>query len=281
MSLINLILDIAGLLLWLSWRSIRFDPVVRAAPLTLAGTVRRAEPSRLKRWHILIAVLGLLLVRAVFYVSVGPAVNWTPKIDLGLVTLAFRGDVFVTEVLFSCLSFARTLVIFYFWLLTLAVINRRAPNPDSVQKMVSLQLGRVGRWPRWMLALLPLMFVAVAWIGLHPLLSRTGVLTSAHSVLHLVEQGFLVGVCIYLTLKFLLPLILFLYLVSSYVYLGESPFWDFVGTTARNLLAPLKRLPTTVGRVDFAPLIGMILILLVLHALPLFLQARLGFHWPQ
>jgi len=38
MSLINFILDIAGLLLWLSWRSIRFDPFTRPTPATLAGT---------------------------------------------------------------------------------------------------------------------------------------------------------------------------------------------------------------------------------------------------
>lgn len=281
MSLINLILDLAGLLLWLSWRSIRFDPVVRAAPLTLAGTVRRAGPSRLKRWHFLGAVVGLLFVRALFYVEIGPAVNWTPKLDLGPVTLAFRGDVFVTEMLFSFLSFVRILVIFYLWLLALAVINRRALNPDPLQKMVLLQLGRVGRWPRWVQVILPLVFVAAVWIALHPLLVNSGVLTRAQSSFHLVEQGFLVGACTYLTLKYLLPLILFLYLVSSYVYLGESPFWDFVGATGRDLLAPMKRIPTKVGRVDLAPVIGMVLILLVLQALPQFIQAWLGLRWPQ
>lgn len=281
MSLINWILDLAGLLLWVSWRSIRFDPVVRAAPLTLAGTVRRAEPSRLRRWHFLGAVVGLLFVRAVFYVEIGPAVNWTPKLDLGLVTLAFRGDVVITELLFSFLSFGRTLVIFYSWLLALAVINRRASKSDPLQRLVLLQLGRLSRWPRWVQAILPLVFVAAVWIALHPLLARSGVLTRAQSSLHLVEQGFLVGACAYLTLKYLLPLLLFLYLVSSYVYMGESPFWDFIGTTGRNLLVPIRRIPTKVGRVDFAPLIGMVIILLVLQTLPQFIRAWLGLQWPQ
>ena len=103
MSLINFILDIAGLLLWLSWRSIRFDPFTRPTPATLAGTVRRAEPVRLKRWHFLAALLGLLAVRAAFYWQIGPAVNWTPRLDLGIVALAFRSDVFFTVLLFSFL----------------------------------------------------------------------------------------------------------------------------------------------------------------------------------
>ena len=101
MSLINFILDIAGLLLWFSWRSIPFDPLARAAPATLAGTVRRAEPTRLKRWHFLAVLLGLLFVRAFFYWEIGRAVNWTPRLDLGVVAPAFRGNVFVTALLWA------------------------------------------------------------------------------------------------------------------------------------------------------------------------------------
>ena len=67
MSSINFILDLAALLLLLSWGSIRFDPLNRAVPATLVGTVRRAEPRRLKRWHFLAGLGLLLLLRAVFY----------------------------------------------------------------------------------------------------------------------------------------------------------------------------------------------------------------------
>jgi hypothetical protein len=44
MALIDFILNVAALLLWLSWRAIRLDPFIRATPATLAGTLRRAEP---------------------------------------------------------------------------------------------------------------------------------------------------------------------------------------------------------------------------------------------
>ena len=60
----------------------------------------------------------------------------------------------------------------------------------------------------------------------------------------------------------------FLHLVASYVYLGANPLWDFVGATARNLLAPLRRLPLRIARFDFAPVAGVVLIFLLLHWLP-------------
>jgi hypothetical protein len=73
MGLIDFILNLAGLLLWLNWRSIRFDPLGKRTPATLVGTLRRAEPSRLRRWHLLAVLGGLLLLRALFYWQIGSA----------------------------------------------------------------------------------------------------------------------------------------------------------------------------------------------------------------
>ena len=76
MALIDFILNLAGLLLWLNWRSVRFDPLGKRTPATLIGTLRRAEPRRWRRWHLLAALGGLLLLRAVFYWQIGAAANW-------------------------------------------------------------------------------------------------------------------------------------------------------------------------------------------------------------
>jgi uncharacterized protein YggT (Ycf19 family) len=290
MSLINFILDVAGLLLWLSWRSIRFDPLRRATPATLVGTVRRAEPSRLRRWHFLAGLLGLLFLRALFYSPIGTAVGWTPRLDLGAVVLAFplalRGhDFFLSALLFSVLSFVRVWIIFHFWLLALVFIHGPATRPDPFLKMIQLQLGGMARWPRAAQALAPGVFTALLWIAVHPLLAFAGVVNRAQSVAPLLEQGAVVGAVVYLTLKHLLPVFLFLHLVTSYVYLGTSPLWDFIGLTARKILVPLERLPLRLGRVDFTPLVGIILLLLLLHALPLVLQSQLSRRnltlWPQ
>ena len=67
MGLIDVILNLAGVLLWLNWRAIGFDALVRTSPATLAGTLRRADPHRFKRWHFLAALGGLLTVRALLY----------------------------------------------------------------------------------------------------------------------------------------------------------------------------------------------------------------------
>jgi uncharacterized protein YggT (Ycf19 family) len=290
MSLINFILDIAGLLLWLSWRSIWFDPLRRATPATLVGTVRRAEPPRLKRWHFLAGLFALLFIRTIFYVQIGPAVNWTPKLDLVVVTLAFplvlRGHVFLlSALLFSVLSFFSVWIIVHFWLIALAIINGPASKPDPFQKLILLHLGRIARWPLVAQALLPGLLTAVVWIGFHPLLARAGVVDPTPSMAHLLGQGALVGTVLYLSLKSLLPAFLFLHLVASYVYLGSSPLWDFINHTARRLLVPLNRLPLRWGKVDFAPLVGIVLILLLLHAGPMLVLNELSRRnltlWPQ
>ena len=64
MSLLHFILDLAALLLWINWRAKPYDALATATPATLVGTLRRAEARPAKRWHFLLALLGLLLLRA-------------------------------------------------------------------------------------------------------------------------------------------------------------------------------------------------------------------------
>ena len=285
MSLINFILDVAGLLLWLSWRSIRFDPLFRATPATLAGTVRRAEASRWKRWHFLGALACLLIGRALFNWQIGSAVDWTPQLDLGVVALAFRGHVFFTALLFSLSSFVRAWVVFHFWLMALAFINGPAAEPNPIQKLILLQLGRFGRWPPLAQVLLPGLFAAALWLAAYPLLAYAEVIHRAQSIAHVLAQGAVIGTAVYFTLKNLLPVFLFLHLIATYVYLGNSPLWDYISATSRQVLVPLNRLPLRWGRVDFAPLVGIILLLLLLHALPNLVLTQLSRRnltiWPQ
>jgi uncharacterized protein YggT (Ycf19 family) len=276
MSLVDLILNLAGLLLWLNWRASRFDPLARSSAATLAGTLKRAEPRRLRGWRFLAGLGGLLLLRAVLYWQIGGAAGWTPRLDLTWVVLTFRcdhlavrGDVLGSALLYSALSFLRLLAVFYFWLLALVVINRKGAETDPVQKLLRLHLGAAARWPWWVQSVLPLVLVAGLWAALHPLLVSVSAAGPVQSRAHLLEQGLLVGAGIYLSLKYLLPAFLLLHLVASYVYFGRNPLLDFVSTTARNLLLPLRRLPLRCARVDFAPLAGALLIILLLHVLPL------------
>jgi uncharacterized protein YggT (Ycf19 family) len=285
MGLIDFILNLAGVLLWLSWRSMRMDPLTRTTPATLVGTLRRAAPRRLKGWQFLVGLAALLLLRAVLYRQIGPAADWTPKLDLFFVVLAFPGDRFPAALLYSLLSFTRLLVVCYFWGLALVIINRGKAETDPLQKMLRQHFGPVARWPRLLQALLPLAVITGLWMALHPLLAQLGIISRVHSQAHLVEQAVLIGVALYFTLQFLLPVILLLYLVTSYVYLGSNPVWDFVGATARNLLLPFRWLPLRIARLDFTPLAGVLVILFLLHWLPNLILGRMAESnvslWPQ
>lgn len=269
LDLIDFILNIAGLLLWLNWRTLRLDPINRLTPATLAGTVRRTEPMRLQRWHFLAALGALLFVRAVFYGQLGPAVNWTPKLNLTIIALAFPlthgGHVFYrSALLFSVLSFVLVLIIFYVWLLALAVINRRVTNPDPFQKLLLLQLGRPARWPLIVQAALPFVGGTALWMLCHPLLVHTGVISPVRTNPVLLAQGLILSLNAYLSLRFLLVGILLMHVIASYIYLGNNPVWDFINTTSRNILS-LNWLPLRIGKFDLAPLAAVAVIVLLFY----------------
>src|ERR1035437_6405670 len=285
MGLIDFILNLAGVLLWLNWRSLRFDPLKITSPATLVGTLRRAEPQRLRGWQFLAGLAALLLLRAPLYRQIGPAADWTPKLNLYFVILAFRSNLWLPVMFYSVLSFARVLMMCYFWLLALAIINRRNAEPDPLLKMLRSQLGPIARWPWLVQLLLPWLLVAALWIALHPLLLHLGITNRVRSNAHLVEQGVLIGTALYFSLQYVLPMFLFLHLIGSYVYLGVSPLWDFIEATSRNLLAPLRRLPLRIARFDFTPVAGVILIFSLLHWLPNFILGQMAQNkmspWPQ
>lgn len=280
MGLIDFILNLAGLLLWLSWRSQRFDPLVRRQPATLAGTLQRAGSRQIQGWQLGCGLVLLLVFRALLYWFIGAPADWTPKLDLGLIVPAFRSDTIRILFLFSLLSFLRVLLIFYFWLLVLAVLNRRVVEPDPTLRLVRLHLGGAAKWPWPVQVLAPFVATVALWCLLYPLLVRLGVIMRVGSVVALLEQGLLLAAGLFLTLKFLLPVILFLYLVASYVYLGSSPVWDFVTHTARNVLRPISWAPLRLARLDLAPVAAVALLFLLLHWLPRLLQRNFAL-WPQ
>lgn len=256
MSLIDFILDLAGVLLWLNWRSNRLDPLARATPATLVGTIKRTKPTKLVRWRFLIFVAFLLFIRAFFYVEIGPAVNWVPKLDLGAIVLVFRANSFQQQLLFSFLSFLRMLVTFYFWLIALAAINRPTANPDPLQRLVLLQIGKAARWPLWLKITAPIFTIGLMWLALYPLLAGSGIINRATSPAHLAGQCLVIGLGVFFSLKYLLLAVLSLHLIVSYVYLGSNPLWEFVSITSRNLLP----FPLRIGKVDLAPVLAIVVI---------------------
>jgi uncharacterized protein YggT (Ycf19 family) len=262
MGLIDFILNLAGLLLWLNWRSIRFDPLGKRTPATLVGTLRRAEPSRLRRWHLLAVLGGLLLLRALFYWQIGSSSNWAGKLNLGVVILSFSNDWrwlgFGRMLLFSIFSFGLTLGVFYLWLLLLSILE----GPEPIRQLVRMQLGGIDRWPRWTKLFLPLTVMALLWWLASWLLEWCGIIPGPILTAQRIEQSLVIGLGSYLSWKYIAGVLLALHLLNSYIYFGKHPFWSYVNAEARMLLWPLRAVPLCVGKVDFAPVAGIVLVFL-------------------
>jgi uncharacterized protein YggT (Ycf19 family) len=263
MAIIDFITDLVALFLWLSWLSVRFDPLVKTSAASLVGTLRKADPSNPKRWIYLTSLVLLILLRALVWWQICAPLHADPSLNLGIIHLPTRGDAFGRMLLFSFLSFAQMLAGFYFWVLLISAANSKVPDTDPFQKMVRLYVNRSERWPGFVKLLLPFLVGATAWLVLHPVLAWLRILPPAKSTALLFEQAALVGAAAYLMLKYLIVGILLLHLLNSYVYLGNQSFWNFVNATARNLLHPLRWLPLRVGKMDFLPVAAIAMVLLL------------------
>ena len=263
MALIDFILNLAGLLLWLNWRSVRLDPLGKRKPATLIGTLRRAGPRRWRRWHLLAALGGLLLLRAVFYWQIGPAAHWTGTLNLNVITLSFRSDFFARMLWFSIFSFGLTLGVFYLWLLLLSILS--GPEPPSFHRLVRMQLGRIDRWPPGVKLLLPLAITAAFWLAASWLLTWLQIIPPPVSAARRIEAALIIGLNSYLVWKYVIGALLTLHLLNSYIYFGKNPFWAYVNAEAQTLLSPLRRVPLRLDKVNFAPVVGIVLIFLFAH----------------
>ncbi len=256
MAYVDLILNLACLLLWLNWRSLRFDPLAKRTPATLMGTLRPAAPKKLRPWHLLVFIALLLFLRALIYWWIGSAANWTAKLDLGVTVLPFRSDWFARILVFSFCSFGLTLGIFYLCLLPLSLLA----GPEPVHGLVKIPLGWVDDWPRWAKIILPLLVTALSWWLVSWLFCWLKIMPPPQAPAHRLGQAMIMGLDSYLVWRFPLGGLLLFHLLNSYIYFGKHPFWKYVNLTAQTLLQPLQKLPLRAGRMDFAPLVGIIIL---------------------
>lgn len=258
MGIVDFILNFAGLLLWLNWRSIQFDPLTKRLPATLMGTLRPAAPKKIRRWHFLIFIAGLLVLRAVIYWWLGSAVHWTGRLDLGVVVLSFRSDWFLRILVYSFLSFGVALGVLYLTLLFFSLLA----GPEPIHRLVKIPLGRVDDWPGGVKIVLPFVITAAGWWLASWLCAWLQIIPPPASAWQRIAESMVIGLGSYLLWKFPAAIILMLYLLSSYVYFGRHPFWNYVKETAQKILSPLKGLPLRLGKVDFAPILAVVLIFL-------------------
>lgn len=263
MQIVDFIWNLACLLLWLNWRSVRFDPLGKRKPATLIGTLRPAQPQSLRRWHVWLGLAVLLLLRALIYWQIGSAAKpvWAGTLNLGVIVPAFSSNSFLRMVLFSCLSFGLMLGVFYLWLLLLSLLV--PPEPPPFHRWVQMPLGKIDRWPRWAKLFLPFAVTTALWWLTSWLLARQEVIPGPISPAQRIQEAVVLGLGSYLSWKYVAGALLALHLLNSYIYFGKHPVWAYVNATARTLLSPLRLLPLRVGKADFAPMAGIALVFLL------------------
>ena len=265
MSLLHFILDLAALLLWINWRAKPYDALATATPATLVGTLRRAEARPAKRWHFLLALLGLLLLRAGLYRILGPAVNWTAQLNLTATSLAFSSNFLDRMLAFSLLSFVVTLGVFFLWLLLLSLLAGGAREGFPFFRLARAYLGSVDGWPGWLKSLLPLTVTGSGWWLLTWALTAGKLMPAPATELARLGQAGLVGLGSYLSVKVMVITLLGLHLLHNHVYFGNQALWLFVDHCAKRLLLPLRPLPLRLARVDFAPVAGIVGVIVLTH----------------
>ena len=125
-----------------------------------------------------------------------------------------------------------------------------------------MQLGGIDCWPRWTKLFLPLTVTALLWWLASWVLEWCGIIPGPISTAQRIEQSLLIGLGSYLSWKYIAGVLLALHLLNSYIYFGKHPFWSYVNAEARTLLWPLRAVPLRVGKVDFAPVVGTVLVFL-------------------
>jgi hypothetical protein len=265
MALLNLIVDLAGLALWLNWLTIPLDPLAKTTPATLAGTLKRAGATRPKHWKFAAALAVLLLARAWAFVQLSAIASVTPRLRLGFLSIPFRAGLASHMIVFSILSFTFVLATFYLWMLFLSAVNRDLAETNAFHKMVHFQVKWLERRSNALKLLSPFLLGSAAWLALHPLLEWLALVPGSKSPAQLLAQAAVIGVGTYLAWKYLILGVLAIHLVNTYVYLGDLPLWNYVDATARNMLSPLRWLPLRAGRVDFLPPLIMAIVVVLAY----------------
>ena len=248
------ILNLAGLLLWITWRA---GTMPRPKPRnSITGPVPRPGPIFKHSWIYLAVLVVLLSLRAVFYHQFGPDLDWIPSLNLINESPHFRSDLFPRILAYSVLSFARWLVTGYCCLALLTTVQPQTETSITWKEFLKSQLGWLGSWPsavHWLVAIGLAIGVHIGEVEWIKFLGVGGETTN-----HFRQIPALVALDLRATL-YLIMTLLALYLLNSYVYFGEQPFLKTVNESGKRLLKPLRILPLEMGKIDLAPFIAFIL----------------------
>jgi len=253
------ILNLTGLLLWVSWRT---GTMPRSQPpRNLAGPTPRQGPVYRRSWIYLLVLLALLGGRAIFYNQFGPGLNWYPHLNLLDVFHPFKSDSLPHALAYSVLSFGHWLVALYFCFAMLGTVQPKSESTETWRNFLKAQFA----WPGGLAV--PLQWLAVIGIAFAFRFAETTWIASLESIGTPSSHLPLLVLLDLRAANYLIMTLLALYLLNNYVYFGEQTFWKTVEESGKRLLTPLRILPWEARKIDFAPIVALAIAYGLSHAL--------------
>jgi hypothetical protein len=257
MAWVDNLLNLAGLLLALAAWAGRNDGGRRLPAATLAGTLRPAATATDRVGWLWVGVLGVCLVRGLLGWLVGGGSDWTPRLNLGVLSVSFpvlpgwRGLGLME--LYAVLSFGVWVTVFWAWMVLLSCAGQRVCEGNPVYVLVRRFAGPVARWPCGVRLVFPVVWVGGVWLVLEPVLAGLGLLPRPAAWPWRGYQALVLGLGCWRLWVPLVTGLLVLYWVNLYVYFGRHSIWDFLARVGRRWMGWLGWLPLRVARMDLAP----------------------------
>jgi hypothetical protein len=254
MSFVNFLLDLAAVVLWLSFRGVGGAPSRPAG--TLLGNLRPVEPEQKRSWYALLGLAAILLLRPLFLSPIAGSVDATPSWSPGPVVLVFRSDSWMRLYLYSGVTFFWTWLIFFAHAVLLGVCIRGLSELKGLQDLVVSMVGPIGRWPWYVSLPIPMLLGAVGWFGMSRLFFELGVMPQSKADWHIALQCLSIGLSVWIPCRWVIAGVLLYRMLYGYVYLGEHPVWGFLDVVGRRLQTPISWIPLRLGQMDFGALLA-------------------------
>lgn len=255
---INLLLNLAGLGLWIGAFVFSRTSARLSRPLTLLATLRPETSAIHSRLVLLGSLVALLILRAAAYWNFS-----TPGgrlVDFGILSISFRSDLFADLLAYSLCSFLVFLYLYYLWMLGISLCCRSSDPVDSIENFVNQQLRFLASWHVGWKVFILLFVGAGLWLAIGIMLPVFGIggIPQGWSVPTILLQSPFVAASFGCSFLLVMAVILALHLINSYVHFGEHAAWPFIDRTAKVYLSPFRRFPLMFGRFDFAPICGIL-----------------------
>jgi len=155
-------------------------------------------------------------------------------------------------------SFLKFAMIAYIWVWFMSRISRK-DIAENIVNGLGASLGFLQN-RHWIIQVLALVFFGmIGWISLAMIFGWLGMLPAITDRSHLIWQAFCISIYAWLALYYLIIILMVLYLIQSYVHLGNWEGWDWLEGVSERLLSPLTVVPLQWARIDFAPIVVLLL----------------------